>query len=546
MLQIIFALLAGVLTVGAPCILPLLPILLGASIGQRSAKRPLAIVAGFVVMFSIAGLSLSYIVQTLMIAPDTLRTVAVIALMIFGLLLIIPGPFEKLTESLSGLIGKAQQTSQRAGEGLFGGFVLGLILGLIWTPCAGPILGSILTLIATQANIAKAAILLIAYAIGAGIPMLIIAYGGQFITTKVRALTKYTTILQRVFGVLIALFAVAMLFQYDVKLQAKILEWYSFPTLEETLLPRASSPQSSQPITEGELPDYGLAPEITGITQWHNSTPLTMQDLRGKVVLVDFWTYSCINCIRTLPHVTSWYETYKDKGFVVLGVHTPEFDFEKVPENVQTALERYNITYPVAQDNNFGTWNAYQNQYWPAHYLIDQEGHVRAYHFGEGNYDEMERNIQHLLGINQDLTKVDATSANGVGTPETYFGTQRLQLLTASQSASNKQASYAFPESLEKNHFALNGPWTFHDEYLSNGGKDSSLRMNFTASALHMVASSDVPTQIRVIVDGKFVQELYVQESKLYTLYQAQEPGEHTLELEFTRGDVQLYTFTFG
>lgn len=226
MLQLLFALLAGILTIGAPCILPLLPILLGASIGEQSKTRPFFIALGFVTMFSIAGLTLSAIVTSLMIAPDTLRNIAVFALALFGLLMIWPKPFELLTLHLSGAINQVSQLGQKAGRGNFGGFVLGLVLGLIWTPCAGPVLGSILTLIATQGSSGTAVILLIAYAIGAGIPMLIIAYGGQYISTKIRFFVVYSVRIQQIFGLLILALSVAMFFQYDLILQAKIIEKY--------------------------------------------------------------------------------------------------------------------------------------------------------------------------------------------------------------------------------------------------------------------------------------------------------------------------------
>ena len=224
MLQILFTIIAGILTVGAPCILPLLPILLGASVGQKSKTRPLFIALGFIVTFAIFGLLLSYIVSRFMIAPDALRKAAVFALGIFGLFMIWPSPFEWLTTKLNPLINKANQTASQAGTGNFGGFVLGVMLGVIWTPCAGPVLGSILTLIATQTDLARAGILLIAYAIGAGIPMILIAYGGQWVTTKVRWLAQYSTRVQQIFGVLILLLAVAMFYQYDLVLQAKLLE----------------------------------------------------------------------------------------------------------------------------------------------------------------------------------------------------------------------------------------------------------------------------------------------------------------------------------
>jgi cytochrome c biogenesis protein CcdA len=236
MIQILFAVIAGVLTIGAPCILPLLPILLGASIGQQSKTRPLFIALGFIVTFSITGLLLSFFVTSLNIEPDLLRKIAVFALGVFGLFMIWPTPFEKLTLHLSKYISKANEIGTKAGTGNFGGFILGVMLGVIWTPCAGPVLGSILTLIATSTQTTQAAILLIAYAIGAGLPMLAIAYGGQAITTRVRNISRYATRLQQIFGVIILGLAVAMFFQYDLLLQAKILEYYNFGNLEQRFI----------------------------------------------------------------------------------------------------------------------------------------------------------------------------------------------------------------------------------------------------------------------------------------------------------------------
>jgi cytochrome c-type biogenesis protein len=233
MLQILIAILAGILTIGAPCILPLLPILLGASVGQQSKTRPLFITLGFIITFAVVGLTLSFLITRFGLSPDILRRIAVFALGIFGLFMLWPKPFELLTLRLSGLINKANTTSQQAGSGNFGGFVLGIMLGVIWTPCAGPVLGSILTLIATSTDVARASILLVAYAVGAGIPMLIIAYGGQYITTRVRVFAHYATRVQQIFGLLIITLAILMYFQYDTLLQAKLLEKYPnlFPKL---------------------------------------------------------------------------------------------------------------------------------------------------------------------------------------------------------------------------------------------------------------------------------------------------------------------------
>ena len=564
MIEILFAILAGILTIGAPCILPLLPILLGASVGRQSKTRPLFIALGFIAMFSLAGLTLSFVVTSLRVAPDTLRNIAISALGLFGCLMIFPKPFELLTQRLSRHITGAQNISQKAGPGNFGGFVLGLLLGLIWTPCAGPVLGSILTLIATRTNIAHAGILLLAYAIGAGLPMLAIAYGGQFVTSRIRILYKYTNAVQKIFGALILSLAIAMYFQYDLKLQAKILEKYNFTGLEEKFLkPEIKKETAGQNLLNQNgqnnqminlnLPNYGQAPEFSGIQNWLNLPageaglqPLTMQQLKGKVVLIDFWTYSCINCIRTLPYVTKWYDTYQDQGFVIVGVHTPEFEFEKVTENVKTAIDRYNIHYPVAQDNSFSTWNAYNNLYWPAHYLIDKEGNVRYYHFGEGNYDETENAIKYLLGLPGPVAG-DGQMRNGqIKTPEIYFGTKRLEYLTDSQKTTMPGEGYVFPERLESNHFALEGKWQFGTENVKLKEGSGKIKMKFYSGKIHMVAQANKMITVNIFVDGKPAGTVDIDQSDLYTLYDSQDYREHEIIIEVPKAGLEVFTFTFG
>ncbi|MBP6859600.1 MAG: cytochrome c biogenesis protein DipZ [Candidatus Magasanikbacteria bacterium] len=553
MLQIIFSFLAGILTIGAPCILPMLPIILGVSVGHTSKTRPLFITLGFITSFSLAGLTLSYIVQSFMIPPDFLRTVAVVGLGIFGILMLFPKIFELLAQRLSGVFTQAQQIGQKAGNKNIGGFVLGIILGLIWTPCAGPILGSILTLIATQAA-GQAVPLLLAYSAGAGIPMLLISYGGQTITTKVRVLANYTNTIQKIFGGVILLLAIAMYFQYDLKIQAKILDYYSFPTLEEKLLkPKLNNQSKLDAVTNkatayNSLPNYGSAPDFKNIAAWVNTDkPLTMDNLKDKVVLIDFWTYSCINCIRTLPYITSWYEKYKDQGFVVIGVHTPEFEFEKVLDNVKTATKRYSINYPVALDNNFGTWNNYNNHYWPAHYLIDKAGNIRYYHFGEGKYEETEAAIAQLLGADGPTTTKQADEDNKkIGTPEIYFGTDRLEYLSSAQSPSQSGTGFKLPTTLEKNHFALQGNWQFSSDHITLLQNNGTIKMNFFAGKIHMVTKANKPTSVQITVDGHKQNPVLISSSDLYTLFDSEDYAQHEITIEIPEAGLEVYTFTFG
>ena len=562
MIQILFAFLAGILTIAAPCILPMLPIILGASVGQTSKKRPLFIVLGFIVSFAVASLILSVIVTHLGLSQNAIRYLAIAVLVVFSFFMIWPTPFEKLTTHFSGVINKANQIGN-SGSGNSGAFLLGLVLGIVWTPCAGPVLASILALIAIQGTTGKAVILVIAYALGAGIPMLIIAYGSQYITTKVRSLAKYTTRLQQIFGVLILLLAIAMLFQYDTIIENKLTAYFPQSTLEEQLVGQPQQPEApEQPApTTGTTPsdqatnvmdtvqlqNFGPAPEFTGITHWINSNPLTMASLKGKVVLVDFWTYSCINCIRTLPYVTKWYDTYKDQGLVVIGVHTPEFPFEQVTSNVQTAADRFGIHYPVAQDNNYGTWNAYKNEYWPAEYLIDKNGVIQYEHFGEGEYDHTENAIRELLGLNADAKPNNGQDLSKVDSSEMYFGTSREQYLSASQQPATTPTAYTLPATLALNEFGLQGTWQFADDKATLVKPDGKIQLHFSSGKLYMVAASEGgPITLKVTVDGKPQPDVTVQMSQLYTLFNSTDYTDHTVEIDIPDRGFDAFTFTFG
>jgi cytochrome c biogenesis protein CcdA/thiol-disulfide isomerase/thioredoxin len=555
MLEIFLALIAGVLTIAAPCILLPLPILLGSSVGQTSKTRPLFITLGFVLTFSILGITLNAIVQNLGVDPNILRTVAVILLAVFAVFMIWPTPFERLTQHLSGLINRVSQTGQQAGSGNWGGFVMGIVIGIVWAPCAGPILASILTLIAQEKELTKAFGLLIAYSVGAGLPMLAIAYGGQAVTTKVRWIARYSTRLQQVFGVILLFLAIAIYYQYDTKLQAWLVE--RLPTLNSNLEDRIintiddkSSETQNAPSTPNaiELKNYGQAPEFTGIANWLNSNPLTMTELRGKVVLVDFWTYSCINCVRTLPYITKWYDTYKDQGLVVVGVHTPEFAFEKSTDNVRRAIDQHNIHYPVAQDNDFGTWRAYSNRYWPAKYLIDKDGRIVYTHFGEGAYEETEIIIRQLLGTPSPLPlgEGQGESHKRPQTPEIYFGTERLEYFDSSIKPTDVPQTYSIPTGLQQHHFGLAGTWKFDEEHATLTKGPGTIKLNFLGSKIFMVASSEQGQQISVRADGGAARTILVKDSSLYTLFDSENYNEHILEISIPEAGFEAYTFTFG
>jgi thiol-disulfide isomerase/thioredoxin len=302
-----------------------------------------------------------------------------------------------------------------------------------------------------------------------------------------------------------------------------------------------------------DLKSKGKAPEFGGIANWINSEPLTMKELRGKVVLIDFWTYSCINCVRTLLYVTKWYDTYKDQGLVVVGVHTPEFAFEKDTKNVETAIKRHKINYPVAQDNDFATWSLYENRYWPAHYLIDQNGEIVYTHFGEGKYEETENAIRTLLGMNADTAKY-TTEQNFGRTPEIYFGLSRLEYLDKTQEKSlqatgNNVAmlkSQEYSEPLKMNTFAVSGEWEFNQESANLIKKGGKIKLRFSADKVFMVAKSLSENKLKILIDGKVVNEVIVKDDDLYQLVDLDTPGEHEMEIQIPDAGFEAFTFTFG
>jgi cytochrome c biogenesis protein CcdA/thiol-disulfide isomerase/thioredoxin len=415
-----FAFLAGVVTVLSPCILPVLPVVLASALGTQRF-RPLGVVTGLVASFTVFTLALTSLVALVGISPDALRLGGALVIGLFGLVLVLPSllaRFETLTSRLANLGGPHQ-----AGGGYWGGVLLGGSLGLVWAPCAGPILAAITTLVATSQLSLTAVAITFTYGLGVGVPMLLIAYGGRRIITRARGLNRYAARLQRAFGAIMVAFAFTFFLGLDRAVTTALTqsvppEWtQALTSLEDqpsvrsalaSLQGRAAPAGAAPTVTataptavlagpRADLPDLGPAPELAGIVGWINGEPTTLAALRGRVVLIDFWTYSCINCIRTLPHVTAWDQTYRDRGLVVIGVHTPEFEFEKSRDNVALAAQQQGIKYLVAQDNNYATWQAFGNLYWPAKYIIDAQGHLRYHHFGEGQYAETEKVIQDLL-----------------------------------------------------------------------------------------------------------------------------------------------------
>ncbi len=543
--------LAGVITAISPCVLPVLPILLA---GGATGRKPLRIIAGLVSSFVVFTLFATWLLDTLGLPQDLLRNIAIALLFLVAATLLVP--------RLGLLVEKpfARLTRFRAGGG---GFILGASLGLVFVPCAGPVLAAISVKAATESVGWKVIVLTVAYAAGAAVPMLLIALGGKQLAGRLRDQAPRLRVAS---GVVIALVALALVFHEDTRFQT-LLPGYTqalqnhiensktasreLQAIRGTKSILSNPTTTTTPVAEAGPGASGLpilnpaAPEIIAGGQWFNSKPLTLASLRGKVVLLDFWTYSCINCLRTLPHLESWYKAYHPSGLVIIGVHSPEFAFEHVASNVSAAIKRLGITYPVVQDNNFATWNAYGNEYWPADYLIDQQGRIRAYDTGEGGYDEMEANIQQLLGVYNtagpvvpDLTPTEET------TPESYLGFLRLDptRYVGTAIAPNKPKTYAAKKSVPLNALAYSGTWNVGRQ-VAVAGKGAGLTLHFEGKDVYLVLGGR--GKVRVSVAGEAAKTVPIDSYRLYTLESAANAKEALLKLQFTPG-VQAYAFTFG
>src|SRR4051794_15218015 len=429
----LFALLAGAATAVSPCVLPVLPVVLaaGATGGRR---RPLGIVSGLTLSFTFATVALVYVIDALGLPDDLLRTVAIVVLLLFGATLVVPPLAARVEAWLTRLAPSARRGDENGGFG--SGVVVGLSLGLVYAPCAGPILAGVITVSASQSFTAGRLAVAFSYGVGSAVVLYALMLGGRRAT---RRLSRNAGRFQMATGVVMIAVAVAMLADLDTRFQTSIAAH-----LPSVLVDPASKLEQSTKVQsalasvrrhpKAKLRVLGKAPDFTGNERWFNtagSRPLSLANLRGKVVLVDFWTYTCINCLRTLPYLKALDQRYRKDGLVIVGVHTPEFPFERDAGNVQRAIQQNGIKYPVAQDNKYGTWDAYGNQYWPAEYFIDAQGRVRFTHFGEGGYKEKEHVVRELLAEAGERVGRGRTHAHGqqpsaaTTTPETYLGTMR-------------------------------------------------------------------------------------------------------------------------
>ena len=619
MLLFVLAYLGGVLTIVSPCILPVLPFVF-ARAGQPFLRSTLPMMLGMAATFAgvatLAAVGGGWAVQ----ANEYGRYVAIVLLAVFGVILLFPALSDYLTRPLGARLSQsADQNTRSGGSAVAASLLLGVATGLLWAPCAGPVLGLILTGAALQGANVGTTLLLLAYALGAATSLaLALLIGGKVYQAMKRSLGVGEWLRRGVgVAVLTAVVAIALGLDTGFLTQASLA---STNALEQGLVDKFHQQQTAdnaggsmksvvmpaggggsmsmtannQMIMTGnpatmsgntmmmamkpkgaaeQLPVEGQMPPLDGAVQWLNSTPLTVEQLKGKVVLVDFWTYSCINCLRAIPYIKAWAEKYKDQGLVVIGVHSPEFAFEKNVDNVKKAISDLGITYPVAVDNNYAIWRAFDNEYWPAHYFIDAKGQVRHHHFGEGDYDQSERIIQQLLaeagktGVSSDIVDVKATGteaasdAANVQSPETYVGYQRSENFVDDKGTVNDAAHNYVAATPKLNEWGLTGNWTVGSEQAALNAADGSIYYRFHARDLHLVLGPDAdgkPVRFKVTVDGKAPGDGHgvdtdadgngtVTGQRLYQLVREAGPvGDHTFEIHFLDPGVQAFAFTFG
>ena len=544
------AFLAGLITSISPCVLPVLPLLLAGGAASESRLRPFAIVAGLVVSFTAFTLAGAALLSAFGLPQDLLRDLAILALLVLAASLLsrriawlLERPFSFLT--------RRQVSSQ--GNGV----LLGMSVGLVFVPCAGPVLAAVTALAASGEVGVRIVLVTGAYALGAALPMLAIAVGGRRLTSGLRVLRTHAEGTRRVAGVVLGATAIAIALGADQRFTTTIPGYTE--TLQERIERTSRAQRELRALTGSDgttlasdvaLADSGAtrAPEFRGIERWLNTPggrPISIAGLRGKVVIVDFWTYSCINCLRTLPHLKAWDRAYRKAGLVIVGVHSPEFAFERVPGNVSSAVRRLGLRYPVGLDNDFATWNAYDNHYWPAKYLVDRFGRVRYTHFGEGAYGETESWIRRLLGENVRArrTSVEDRTPTDITTRESYLGYARLDRFAGSITP-DREFPYVFPRRpLIQDELAYAGWWTVTPEHISSG-RDARLRLRFQANAVFIVLAGE--GHVRALVDRRPVPTISVSGTpRLYTVARFDSFKRGLLELRFSPG-VEGYAFTFG
>jgi cytochrome c biogenesis protein CcdA/thiol-disulfide isomerase/thioredoxin len=567
LLLLLFAVVVGAGTAVSPCVLPVLPAMLSAS-GAGGRRRPLGIVLGLTVTFAITIIGIAKVVDGVGLGSDPLRDVAIAVLLLFGAALLVPRLGERLERPLAALSRLGPRTR---GDGFVSGLLVGAALGFVYTPCAGPILAAVISVSAASGRAVEVGL---AYALGTGLMLLALALGGRRILDRLRRSGR-TLAVQRALGVVLVATAVVLATSLDVSLDqwiaqnipnvnlASVLDNSSSVAKRLTTVhahrvrfaPVAQRAAVLPGVTAPKMPDLGPAPAFTGTQDWFNTPggrPLTIAGLRGHVVLVDFWTYTCINCIRTLPYLEAWDAKYGAKGLVIVGIEAPEFPFERDAGNVRGAIKQFGIRYPVVQDNNLATWNAWGNQYWPADYLIDATGNVRYASFGEGDYTTTETAIRLLLAQTGAKGLGAGARARGVvvpsadETPETYLGVQRAIGFIGGEPSSGTHSYKPDPSPMTLGDFAYAGTWTIGLQQ-ALAVRDATIKASVEAKHVYIVLSPPAhgPGTVAVSVDGHATKTITVTGQRLYTVASFASDSRHAIALRFSPG-TSGYSFTFG
>ena len=567
MLLLLISFIAGVLTILAPCVLPLLPVIIGGSLSGKVKERarPYIIagtLAGSIIVFTLL-LKVSTVLVNL--SPNVLNYISGGLLVALGLVAIIPEVWEQLMITLNWqaasqrFLGKGERNkSKYAGPAL-----IGIALGPIFASCS-PTYAFILASVLPHSFL-SGLIYLITYSIGLVLALLVLSLVGRKFISRFSWAVDTHSLFRRIIGVAFVLIGVAIIGGQEVRVETWVGNHLPFDEtkVERVLLAKQNKESIIHKLATNISNNNALnvqstpAPEFQGLTNWINSPPLTLSQQKGKVVLVDFWTYSCINCIRSIPYVEKWYQTYKDKGFVVVGINTPEFAFEHNPANVAAAVKRDGITYPVALDNSYDTWNAFNNDSWPADYLIDKNGNIRYVSLGEGDYGKTEKAIQVLLGIDQKLqTPTSNVPITATQTPETYFGTNRAQDYVGTPALVDGTATFSAAGALDANAWTLGGNWEVDPEFITSQDNSATLTFHTVSKDVYVVAGSannqseSMGVSLPSAQAGQYGSDAsngtaVVTGSKLYHIVSLRQASDTTVTLTVPKG-VSLYTFTFG
>ena len=560
---ILIGLVGGLITGISPCVLPVLPVIFlsGGAQGARSSpaagpaprdgRRPYLVVAGLALSFSVFTLLGTLVLSVLPLPKDIIRWAGLVVLVLVGIAMMVPRVQDLLEKPFSWL------PQRRVGQ-QHGGFVLGLALGAVYVPCAGPVLAAITVAGATGKIGVGTVALTVAFAVGTAVPLLAFALAGRGVAERVRAFRTRQRGIRIAAGAVLIGLAVALTFNVTDALQRAVPNYTASlnSALDKGSTAKALGSKQKASLAacaqnpQTELQNCGTAPAVAGIQQWFNTpggSPISLSSLRGKVVLIDFWAYSCINCQRSIPHVEAWYSDYHRDGLEVIGVHTPEYAFEHVPGNVAAGVRRLHITYPVALDNNYTTWDNFGNDSWPADYLIDSTGEVRHVAIGEGDYSAIESLIRQLLGAARPgstlppPTQVANTTPTLTDmTPETYLGSAREDSY-AGASASGTSA-LSFPKSIPANAFALSGRWSIGSEALT-AGKNAAIELNFLADDVYLDVGGT--GTITATVNGKSATYRVSGAPDIYTLVHRGSPEQAVLKVTLSAG-LSAYSFTFG